>query len=128
MTHQHEESAEVLLERVDGCDLSALLTLRMLANGDDPGVWVPGAALVGRLRGELERSGAGVVGGGAEARVPAWEGASRVSQEEHDYFQQHVLSMLLRLGMVETRGDDGTEDGLVRLGAVRPWGSAAGWG
>ena len=118
MTHQHGVSAEALLERVEACDLSALLTLRMLAREDDPGVWVPGAALVGRLRAELERSGVGVAGrGGAEARIAAWEGASRVSQEEHDYFQQHVLSLLLRQGLVETRDDGGTEEGLVRLSA-----------
>lgn len=115
MTHQHGISAEALLERVEGCDLSALLTLRMLATGEDPGVWVPGAALVGRLRGELERSGVG--GGGEGGHVPAWEGASRVSVEEHEYFQQHVLSLLVRLGLAETRDDGGTEDGLVRLSA-----------
>ena len=49
--------------------------------------------------------------------MPAWEGASRVSQEEHDYFRNHVLSLLLREELVEMRDDGGTEDGLVRLAA-----------
>jgi lipopolysaccharide export system ATP-binding protein len=93
---------DALLAQVEHCDLSALITLRVLLREPRADSWISPSALVR----DVEREFARLESAPQSALLPAgppWDVTPAPAAEEQVYLEQHVVRMLRDLGLVEER-------------------------
>jgi lipopolysaccharide export system ATP-binding protein len=96
------EILDALLARVEHCDLSALITLRVLLREPRADLWIASSALVR----DVEREFGRLESAPQNALLPAgatWDATPAPVGEEQVYLEQHVVRMLRDLGLVEER-------------------------
>jgi lipopolysaccharide export system ATP-binding protein len=94
------EILDSLLARIEHCDLSALITLRVLLREPGAESWVSSSRLVR----DVEREFARLESAPRSALLPAgppWEATPAPAEEEQEYLEQHVVRMLREAGLVD---------------------------
>ena len=108
MSQENERVIDELLPRLDRCDLSALLALRVLSSEVNGDGWVSLGALTHELEREFARLGAAPESSVTASARP-WESTPAPDDEEREYCRQHVVRLLLEHGLVAEK-QEGTDE------------------